>query len=186
MLGLLAGLERKNCWTIAEHLGHRDPEALQHLLSRARWDQDGACDDLIGYVLDAFNDPSGILVVDETGDLKKGNLTVGVQRQYTGTAGRIENAQVAVYLTYSAPRGHALIDRALYLPNSWVQDSERLTAAGVPADVEFATKPALALGMIGDALDAGAQAYWVTGDEVYGNDPRACQVFCVSRGHFVS
>jgi SRSO17 transposase len=171
MQGLLAGLERKNCWTIAEHLGHRDPEALQHLLSRAKWDQDGACEDLRGYVLDAFNDPAGILVVDETGDLKKGNLTVGVQRQYTGTAGRIENAQVAVYLTYTAPRGHALIDRALYLPKSWVQDPERLTAAGVPADVEFATKPALALRMISDALDAGAQASWVTGDEVYGNDP---------------
>jgi SRSO17 transposase len=169
--GLLSGLERKNCWTIAEHLGHSDPEALQHLLSRAKWDDDGACEDLLGYVLDAFNDPAGILVVDETGDLKKGTLTVGVQRQYTGTAGRIENAQVAVYLTYTAPRGHALIDRALYLPKSWVQAPERLAVAGVPANVEFATKPALALRMIGDALDTGAQASWVTGDEVYGNDP---------------
>lgn len=171
MQGLLSGLERKNCWTIAEHLGHSDPEALQHLLSRAKWDDDGVCDDLLKYVLDAFGDPAGIFAVDETGDLKKGNLTVGVQRQYTGTAGRVENAQVAVYLTYTAPRGHALIDRALYLPQSWVQDPERLAVAGVPADIEFATKPALALRMIGDALDAGATASWVTGDEVYGNDP---------------
>lgn len=171
MQGLLSGLERKNCWTIAEHLGHRDPEALQHLLSRAKWDDDGARDDLLAYVLDAFNDPAGILVIDETGDLKKGDLTVGVQRQYTGTAGRIENAQVAVYLTYTAPRGHALIDRELYLPKSWTMSPERLAAAGVPADVEFATKPVLAQRMIGAALDAGAQASWVTGDEVYGNDP---------------
>ena len=171
MQGLLSGLERKNCWTIAEHLGHSDPEALQHLLSRAKWDHDGAGDDLLAYVLDAFNDPAGILVIDETGDLKKGDLTVGVQRQYTGTAGRIENAQVAVYLTYTAPRGHALVDRALYLPKSWTEDPGRLAAAGVPADVEFATKPALAMRMIGDALDAGALASWVTGDEVYGNDP---------------
>lgn len=171
MQGMLSGLERKNCWTIAEQLGHRDPEALHNLLSRAKWDDEGAGDDLLAYVLDAFNDPAGILVIDETGDLKKGEGTVGVQRQYTGTAGRIENAQVAVYLTYSAPRGHALVDRALYLPKSWTQDPKRLAAAGVPADVEFATKPALALRMIGDALDAGAQASWVTGDEVYGNNP---------------
>lgn len=171
MQGLLSGMDRKNCWTLAEYLGHRDPEALQHLLSRAKWDEAGAADDLLAYVLEAFDDPAGILVVDETGDLKKGELTVGVQRQYTGTAGRIENAQVAVYLTYTSPRGHALIDRALYLPKSWVQNPQRCAAAGVPADVEFATKPALALRMIGQALDAGATASWVTGDEVYGNDP---------------
>jgi SRSO17 transposase len=171
MQGLLSGMDRKNCWTLAEYLGHRDPEALQHLLSRAKWDEAGAADDLLAYVLEAFDDPAGILVVDETGDLKKGELTVGVQRQYTGTAGRIENAQVAVYLTYTSPRGHALIDRALYLPKSWVQDPGRCAAAGVPAGVEFATKPALALRMIGQALDAGATASWVAGDEVYGNDP---------------
>ena len=190
--GLLSGLERKNCWTIAEFLGHRDPEALQHLLSRAKWDDVGVGEDLLAYVLDAFNDPAGILAVDETGDLKKGIRTVATQRQYTGTAGRIENAQVAVYLTYTAPRGHALIDRALYLPQSWVQDPERRAAAGVPADAEFATKPALALRMIGDALDAGATASWVTGDEVYGNDPalraglqhrRAGYVLAVSCDH---
>ena len=119
MQGLLSGLDRKNCWTIAEHRGDAHPEVLQHLLSRAKWDEDAVRDDLRSYVRESFDDPAGILVVDETGDLKKGTCTVGVQRQYTGTAGRIENAQVAVYLTYTAQRGHALIDRALYLPRSW-------------------------------------------------------------------
>ena len=111
-----------------------------------------------------------MLVVDETGDVKKGAATVGVQRQYTGTAGRIENSQVAVYLTYAAARGHALIDVALYLPKSWTEDPGRLARAGVPDDVEFATKPALAQRMITSALDAGVPASWVAGDEVYGAD----------------
>ena len=112
-----------------------------------------------------------MLVVDETGDLKKGVSTVGVQRQYTGTAGRIENAQVAVYLTYAGARGHAMIDRELYLPQSWTDDPERCAQAGVPDDIEFLTKPALATGMICRALDAGVPARWVAGDEVYGADP---------------
>lgn len=172
MLGLLSGLDRKNCWTIAEHRGDPTPDGLQHLLSRAKWDADGVRDDLRAYVVEALGDPSGILVVDETGDLKKGSATVGTQRQYTGTAGRIENAQVAVYLTYVAPRGHALIDRALYVPRCWADDPQRREAAGIPAEVEFATKPALALGLILGALDAGVPADWVTGDEVYGNDPK--------------
>jgi SRSO17 transposase len=107
MLGMVSGLDRKNCWTIAEHRGDASPDGLQHLLSRAQWDADGVRDDLREYVIDAFGDPGAILVVDETGDVKKGVHSVGVQRQYTGTAGRIENSQVAVYLTYAAPRGHA-------------------------------------------------------------------------------
>jgi SRSO17 transposase len=163
MLGIASGLDRKNCWTIAEHRGDVTPDGLQHLLSRAKWDADLVRDDLRGYVVDAFADPGAVLVCDETGDLKKGVHTVGVQRQYTGTAGRIENAQVAVYLTYAAPRGHALIDRALYLPRSWAEDTDRRGRAGVPDDVGFATKPAVA---------AGAPASWVAGDEVYGADPR--------------
>lgn len=171
MLGLLSGLDRKNCWTIAEHRGDATPDGLQHLLSRASWDADEVRDDLRGYVVDAFGDAGAILVVDETGDVKKGTGTVGVQRQYTGTAGRIENSQVAVYLTYAAPAGHALIDRALYLPKSWADDRARRTAAGVPAQVEFATKPALAQRMILAALDAGVPASFVAGDEVYGADP---------------
>ena len=171
MLGMLSGLERKNCWTIAEHRGDLTPDGLQHLLARARWDADAVRDDLRGYVIDAFGDPGAVLVVDETGDLKKGVQSVGVQRQYTGTAGRIENAQVAVFLTYAAPRGHALIDRALYLPKSWTTDLDRCAAAGVPHDVEFATKPALATAMITRAVQAGVPAAWVAGDEVYGADP---------------
>jgi len=171
MQGMLSGLDRKNCWTIAEHRGHASPHALQHLLGRARWDADTVRDDLRDYVVDHLGDPEAILVVDETGDLKKGAHTVGVQRQYTGTAGRIENAQIAVYLTYAAPRGHAFIDRALYLPRSWTTDTERRTEAGVPVEVEFATKPALAADMITRAVEAGVPAAWVAGDEVYGADP---------------
>ena len=144
MLGLCSDLGRKNCWTIAERAGHTSPHALQHLLARASWDADAVRDDLRGYVAEHLGHPDAVLVVDETGDLKKGTATVGVQRQYTGTAGRIENAQVAVYLAYAAPAGHALIDRALYLPKVWTQDAYRRAAAGVPDRVEFATKPALA------------------------------------------
>ncbi len=172
MTGLLSDMSRKNCWTLAEQRGMVSPYGLQHLLSRARWDADAVRDDLRGYVTGAFGDPGGILVVDETGDVKKGTGTVGVQRQYTGTAGRIENAQVAVYLTYVGRRGHALIDRALYLPKSWTQDTARRQKAGVPDQVVFATKPALATGMILAALDGGAPAAWVSGDEVYGGDPK--------------
>jgi SRSO17 transposase len=171
MLGMLSGLERKNCWTIAEHRGAITPDGLQHLLARAKWDADAVRDDLRGYVIDAFAEPDAVLVVDETGDLKKGEHSVGVQRQYTGTAGRIENAQVAVFLTYAARRGHALIDRALYLPASWTDDLDRCAAAGVPADVKFVTKPALATAMITRAVHAGVPAAWVAGDEVYGADP---------------
>ena len=125
LLGLLADLPRKNCWTIAEHAGDADPHGMQYLLGRAAWDTDGVRDDLRDYVTTALGDTDAVLVVDETGDLKKGVSTVGVQRQYTGTAGRIENAQVAVYLTYAGARGHAMIDRELYLPQSWTDDPER-------------------------------------------------------------
>lgn len=170
--GLLAGLPRTNCWTIAEHAGERHPRGMQRLLSQAAWDADQVRDDLRGYVTEHLGAPGAVLVVDETGDVKKGTATVGVQRQYTGTAGRIENAQVAVYLTYAAPRGYAMVDRALYLPRAWTDDPARCTAAGVPDDVAFATKPAQAQQMIERVLDAGTPAAWVTGDEVYGADPR--------------
>jgi SRSO17 transposase len=169
--GLLAGLPRVNCWTIAEHAGEGCPRGMQRLLSAAVWDESGVRDDLRGYVLEHFADPGAVLVVDETGDLKKGTATVGTQRQYTDTAGRTENAQVAVYLAYAAPAGTALIDRALYLPQSWTSDPGRCRAAGIPEDTAFATKPALAKAMISCALDAGTPAAWVTADEVYGQDP---------------
>src|SRR5690348_15876933 len=170
--GLLAGLPRVNCWSIAEHAGERCPRGMQRLLSEAVWDEAGMRDDLRGYVLEHFADPAAVMVVDETGDLKKGTATAGTQRQYTGTAGRTENAQVAVYLAYAAPAESAFLERALYLPRSWTCDPARCAAAGVPADTAFATKPALAQEMIGRALDAGTPAGWVTGDEVYGQDPR--------------
>jgi len=171
VLGLLADLPRKNCWTIAEHAGDATPDGMQHLLARAVWDHDGVRDDLRAYVVEHLGDPQAVLVIDETGDLKKGTATAGVQRQYTGTAGRVENAQVAVYLAYATDAGHALIDRELYVPRGWTRDPERCQAAGVPAQVGFATKPALATKMLTRALDAGVPAAWVAGDEVYGADP---------------
>ncbi|MGZ5401372.1 MAG: IS701 family transposase, partial [Nocardioides sp.] len=171
VLGLLAGLPRVNCWTIAERAGEPSPDGMQHLLARAAWDAEAVRDDLREYVVEHLGGPDAVLVVDETGDVKKGTHTVGVQRQYTGTAGRVENAQVGVYLVYAGAGGHAFIDRALYLPRSWTEDAGRLAAAGVPADVAFATKPALARAMIARALDAGTPTAWVAGDEVYGADP---------------
>jgi SRSO17 transposase len=171
VLGLLADLPRKNCWTIAEHAGDATPDGMQHLLARARWDADAVRDDLRGYVIEHLADPAAVLVVDETGDLKKGAGTAGVQRQYTGTAGRVENCQVAVFLTYAAPAGHALIDRELYVPKSWTADPARCAAAGIPEGTAFATKPKLARQMLARALDARTPAAWVTGDEVYGSDP---------------
>jgi SRSO17 transposase len=170
VLGLLAELPRKNCWTIAEQAGDATPDGMQHLLARARWDADGMRDDLRGYIAEYLGDPDAVLVVDETGDLKKGTATAGVQRQYTGTAGRIENAQVAVYLGYAAPAGHALIDRELYLPQSWTGDPDRCAAAGIPADVTFATKPQLARRMIQRAVTAGVPFAWTAADEVYGDN----------------
>ncbi|MGW1627631.1 IS701 family transposase, partial [Streptomyces sp. NPDC002172] len=171
VLGLLADLPRKNCWTIAEHTGDTSPDGLHHLLARAKWDADPVRDDLRAFVLEHLADDQAVLVVDETGDLKKGTRTVGVQRQYTGTAGRIENTQVAVYLTYTSRHGHAGIDRALYLPKSWTNDPQRCRQAGIPQDIGFATKPQLAAQMIERALDAGVRAAWAAGDEVYGDNP---------------
>jgi SRSO17 transposase len=171
VLGLLSGLPRKNCWSIAEYAGDQTPGGMQHLLGRARWDADAVRDDLRAYLTERLGDPGAVLVVDETGDVKKGTATAGVQRQYTGTAGRTENAQVAVYLAYVAPAGHALIDRELYLPRSWIADPGRCRAAGIPEGTAFATKPALARRMLARTLDARVPAGWVTGDEVYGADP---------------
>ncbi|MGA5700616.1 IS701 family transposase [Peterkaempfera bronchialis] len=169
VLGLLSDLPRKNCWTLAAHAGDATPDGMQHLLHRAKCD--AVRDDIRAYVTEHLRDPEAVLVVDETGDLKKGTATVGVQRQYTGTADRIENSQVAVYLVYPASRGHAAIDRALYVPRSWTEDHARCRAAGIPDDLAFAAKPVLAARMISRALDAGTPARWVAGDEVYGDNP---------------
>ena len=171
VLGLLADLPRKNCWTIAEHAGDATPDGMQHLLAGAVWDEHAVRDDVRDYLLEHLADPAAVLVVDETGDLKKGTTTVGVQRQYTGTAGKVDNAQVAVYLAYATGAGHGVIDRELYLPQGWIDDPARCRAAGVPDQVGFATKPELARVMLERALDAGVPASWVTADEVYGGNP---------------
>ena len=170
VLGLLSPLERKNCWWLAEQAGHHDPQAMQRLLRTAVWDAGAVRDDVRGFVAAQFGDAAGVLIPDETGLLKKGTGSVGVQRQYSGTAGRIENSQVGVFLSYASPAGRALIDRRVYLPRSWASDRSRCTAAGVPADVEFATKPELALDMITDAVVAGMPAAWVASDELYGDN----------------
>ncbi|SCF98627.1 SRSO17 transposase [Streptomyces sp. Ncost-T10-10d] len=172
VLGLLSDLPRKNCWTIAEWAGEAGPHGMQHLLCRASWDADAVRDDVREYIVEHLHDDAAVLVVDETGDVKKGTHTVGVQRQYTGTAGRIENSQVAVYLVYAGERGHAAVDRELYIPRSWTCDPDRCRAAGLGEDTTFATKPELARRMIERFLDAGHHVGWVTGDEVYGGNPK--------------
>ena len=172
VLGLLSPIAGKNSWTLAEAAGDQSPDGMQRLLNRAEWDADGVRDDLRGYVTEHLGDPDGVLIVDETGFLKKGDKSAGVQRQYSGTAGRIENCQLGVFLAYTGPRGRTLIDRELYLPTRWCDDPERRTEAGISADVRFATKPQLALKMIERALDAGMPAGWVTADEAYGGDSK--------------
>jgi SRSO17 transposase len=168
--GLLGHTERKNGWQLAEHLGEDTPDGVQHLLARAAWDADAVRDDLTRYAAEHLGEPDGVLVVDETGFLKKGTKSVGVARQYSGTAGRIENCQVGVFLGYVTGRGRALLDRALYLPKEWAADRERRKAAGVPKGVAFATKPAQARQLVERAVKAGVPAAWVTADAVYGSD----------------
>jgi SRSO17 transposase len=171
VLGLLSGAERKNSWTLAEQAGDLTPDGMQRLLNFYRWDADAVRDDLRGYVLKHLGDPSGVVVADETGFLKKGIKSAGVQRQYSGTAGRIENCQLGVFLTYTSAKGRALIDRELYLPKSWTNDPDRCREAGIGENVEFATKPELAQRMLARLLDADAQIGWFTADEAYGDNP---------------
>lgn len=166
--GLLAPLERKNSWTVAERAGEAIPDGMQRLLATADWDADAVRGDVRDYVVEHLGDPTGVLVVDETGFLKKGTKSAGVARQYSGTAGRIENCQIGVFLGYTTAAGRTFLDRELYLPKVWAEDRGRCREAAVPDDVEFATKPELAMRMIGRALDAGVPAGWATGDEVYG------------------
>jgi SRSO17 transposase len=143
---------------------------VQRLLRTARWDAEAVRDDLRAYVVEHLGDDQAVLVIDETGFLKKGIKSVGVARQYSGTAGRIENCQIGVFLAYASPRGHAFLDRALYLPQAWTGDAARRAEAGVPDDVAFATKGDLAQVMLARAFAAEVPAAWVTGDEIYGND----------------
>ena len=194
LAGLLERVERKNGWQLAEHLGEAGPQGVQRLLNAARWDADGVRDDLRAYVIEQLGDPDGVLIVDETGFLKKGTKSVGVQRQYSGTAGRIENCQIGVFLAYAGSAGRAFLDRELYLPKEWAADDARRREAGVPTDAAFATKPGLARRMLERAFTAEVPAAWVAGDEVYGDasDLRrwlerrgAAYVLAVSCSHMV-
>jgi SRSO17 transposase len=170
--GLLAPVERKNGWQLAEAAGDATPDGMQDFLQRMRWDADRVRDDLQGYVIEHLGDPAAVLVLDETGFVKKGTKSVGVQRQYSGTAGRIENCQIGVFMAYASRKGQALIDRALYLPERWAGDAPRRAQAGVPAAVAFATKPELGRAMLAQAFQAGLPCAWVVGDSVYGSDHR--------------
>ncbi len=170
--GLLSAVKRKNGWQLAEQIGDARPWRTQRVLSHVLWDQDAARDLCRGYAVEHLGAADGVLIVDETGFLKKGEHSAGVARQYSGTAGRIENAQIGVFLAYASDKGHALIDRELYLPEEWCDDAARRDAAAIPGQVAFATKPALAARMIGRALDAGLPCAWVVGDEIYGSDRR--------------
>jgi len=166
--GLVAGLERKNGWTLAERAGEASPDGMQRLLRCADWDTREVRDDVRDYVIENLGDRQGVLIADETGFLKKGTRSAGVQRQYSGTAGRAENCQIGVFLAYASSYGHALIDRELYIPASWTEDRDRCRAAGIPDDVEFAPKARLAQAMLARAIEAGVPFAWFTADEVYG------------------
>jgi SRSO17 transposase len=170
--GLLSPAERKNSWQLAEVSGDTTPYAFQHLLRRALWDPEAVRDELRRYVLQHLRDSEAVLVLDETGFLKKGRHSAGVARQYSGTAGRIENCQIGVFLGYASQLGHTLLDRELYLPQEWTDDRHRCRQAGIPEDRPFATKPQLARHMLQRVLTTGVPAKWVTGDSVYGDDRR--------------
>src|SRR5215203_6114000 len=174
--GLLGQLERKNGWTLAEAAGEVSPDGMQRLLRTADWDADAVRDELRSYVVERLG-PGGVLIVDETGFIKKDTRSAGVGRQYTGTTGKIDNCQIGVFLAYATDIGRALIDRELYLPKAWIDDRERARAAGIPDEVGFATKPELARRMLARALDAGVPAGWVCADEIYGQDKRL-RVWC--------
>jgi SRSO17 transposase len=168
--GLLASVERKNGWQMAEELGEANAHGVQRLLEEADWDEEAVRDELRTYVIEQLGEPGGMLVVDETGFVKKGKQSAGVARQYSGTAGRRENSQIGVFLLYASSQGAAFIDRALYLPEEWTQDRVRCREAGIPDEVEFATKGELAQQMLARAFAAEVPAEWVVGDTIYGYD----------------
>ncbi len=170
--GLLSPIERKNSWQLAESVGQTTPYGFQHLLGRADWDAEAVRDKLQQYVVEHLGDPEAIVVLDETGFLKKGRMSAGVARQYSGTAGRIENVQVGVFASYVTRDGHTLIDRELYLPKAWTDDRELCQRAGIPEKRAFHTKPALARQMLARLLAAQVPFRWVTADSIYGDDRR--------------
>jgi SRSO17 transposase len=167
--GLLSEAERKHSWQVAEVCGESTPYGFQYLLSRADWDADAVCDELRIYSMQHLGDPNGVLVLDETGLLKKGQHSAGVARQYRGTVGKVDHCQIGVFLSYASPLGYVLLDRELYLPQAWTDDRERCRQVGIPADRHFATTPPLAQQMLACAWAAGVPATWVTGDRVYGD-----------------
>jgi SRSO17 transposase len=169
--GLLAPLERKNGWTLAERAGFASPNRVQDFLQAPSWDVDGVRDDVRSYVVEHLGDPDAVLVADETGFAKKGVRSAGVQRQYSGTLGRTDNCQIGVFLCYASAKGRALFDRELYLPVSWTHDRARCAAAGVPDEVGFATKPQQAQAMVARAVEAGVPFAWFAADEFYGQNP---------------
>ncbi|MGW2836011.1 IS701 family transposase [Streptomyces sp. NPDC001286] len=170
--GLIGPVGRKNSWQLAEHAGHATPAGLQHLLSRACWNPDEVRDDLQGYVAERLGDTAGVLIIDDTGFLKKGTVSAGVQRQYSGTVGRTENCQIGVFAAYASLKGRALVDRELYLPKSWTSDRDRCRAARIPEEREFATKGDLAKAMVMRALASPLPVAWVTADSAYGQEWR--------------
>jgi SRSO17 transposase len=170
--GLLSNCERKNGWQMAELMREMTPDGMQRLLSSAKWDVNGVRDDLQSYIVEHLGDSSAIGVLDETGFLKQGKKSVGVKRQYSGTAGRVENCQIGVFQGYATNKGFAFLDREIYLPQEWANEQQRREAAGVPEEVKFATKPQLARVMLERARTAGVALAWVTADTVYGNDRR--------------
>lgn len=167
--GLMAPVQRKNGWQLAEAMGDGDPQKMQRLLYQASWDVDAVRDELQRFVIERFGAPDGIGVIDDTGFLKKGVKSVGVARQYSGTAGKIENCQIGVFLTYTTVKGHTFLDRRLYLPEGWCEDADRRREAGVPEDVTFQTKTELAISTLEHAWANGVPMPWVTGDERYGD-----------------
>ena len=167
---LLSSVERKNSWQLAEVAGFDTPYRFQHLLGRGAWDADALRDEQLGVVLAGLGEEDAVLAIDETGFIKQGKKSVGVKRQYCGASGKLDNCQIGVFLSWQTAQGHALIDRALYLPEEWAQDPERRQAAGVPAQVEFAPKPTLARRMVERVLATGAKPAWVVADAVYGAD----------------
>ncbi|WP_413810675.1 IS701 family transposase [Streptomyces sp. OE57] len=170
--GLLAPVPRKNSWQLAEQAGHSTPDGLQHLLAGAKWQPDDIRDDLQQYVADKLGEADGVLIIDDTGFIKKGTTSAGVQRQYSGTAGRTENCQIGVFAAYATTRGRALVDRELYLPKSWTEDRERCRAAKIPDERAFATKGELARHMVLRDLASPLPIAWVTADSAYGQDNR--------------
>jgi SRSO17 transposase len=194
LTGLLSPIERKNGWQMAEAMGDATPYAIQQFLYRGHYSADALRDELRGYVNDKLGEDDGTIVIDDTGFLKQGKMSCGVKRQYSGTAGRIENCQIGVFLTYAGEKGHAPIDRRLYIPENWFDEPERCRKAGVPENVAFQTKPQIALEMIQEATAAGVNYRWVTGDCAYGDyrsirlwleEKRKCYVLCVSGKEYV-